>query len=98
MAAQYRVDLTAKAKSDIQQAKAWLTQPGSGRRAWALYARINRAILDLRESHHRWPGGEHDAVRERAVEGYRILYRCDDALRTVEVLRVFGPFQNRTSL
>ena len=76
----------------------WLTQPGAGQTAHRTLLAIEAAIKGLRIDHHRWPGGDHEGVRERKVGGYAILYRIDAEARVVSVLRVFGPFQDRSAL
>jgi len=61
-------------------------------------ARINRALVELRLAPLRWPEGDSGGVRERPVEGHRIVYRIDEAARAVTILRVFGPFQDRSDV
>jgi len=52
----------------------------------------------------RYPIGEHEGVRERPVEGHRILYvvapdtGTDRTAGDVLVLRVFGPGQSREQI
>ena len=87
-----------RAHHDILAAKAWLTQPGSGARGHRRYATLNRAVLDLGDAPLRWPVGDGAGVRERPVEGHRIFYRVDEAARVVTILRVFGPFQDRSDV
>lgn len=91
----YVLSIAARASIDIAQAKAWLTQPGSGRRGWRRYADLNRAVLDLATSPLRWPPSEQPGLRERSFVGYRVLYTVDEARLAVRVLRVFGPYQAR---
>ena len=68
-------------------------------------SRETLALRDLGRHPLRWPEGEHPGVRERQVEGYRILYRVaaapDDGgviAGGVLVARVFGLGQNRRGL
>lgn len=96
MTRRYALRVAALARQDILQAKAWLTQPGSGPRGHHRYATLNRAVLDLRHAPLRWPIGDNAEVRERPVEGHRLFYSVDVAARTVILLRVFGPFQDRS--
>ena len=92
----WSVTFTARARIDLLAVRRWLNQPGSGLRARLRLARINRALVELRFSPHRWPIGDNADVRERPIEGHRIFYRVDDDTRTAVVLRVFGPFQDRS--
>jgi plasmid stabilization system protein ParE len=93
-----RLEFTTRARRDLNGAKAWLTQPGSGRKAHNRYVAILRALLDLRYHPLRWPPAEHIGVRKQSVEGYIILYQISGDGGVVTVLRVFGPHQDRTSL
>ncbi|WP_295708346.1 type II toxin-antitoxin system RelE/ParE family toxin [uncultured Brevundimonas sp.] len=95
MDTEYAVVFAAHGRADLLAVRRWLNQPGSGLRARLRLAKISRALTELRFAPHRWPIGDHPGVRERAVEGHRIFYRVDEVQRTVNVLRVFGPFQNR---
>lgn len=92
----YRLTVADQARREVSQARTWLTQSGSGVRGRARYAALVRAIQDLRTAPTRWPTGDIDGVRERSIEGHRILYRVDETARHVTVLRVFGPFQDRS--
>lgn len=92
-----RVVFSARSRADLLAVRRWLLQPGSGLKASLKLARINRALVELQYAPLRWPEGETPGTRERPVEGHRILYRIDDS-HTLTVLRVFGPFQDRTDL
>jgi plasmid stabilization system protein ParE len=52
----------------------------------------------------RWPPGDHPGTREFTVEGYRVIYAMrpetgDNATAgDIEILRVFGPHQDRSRL
>jgi len=94
----WSVTFTARARSDLLAVRRWLHQPGSGLRARLRLAKINRALVELRLSPHRWPDGDVPTIRERPVEGHRIFYQLDETNRTVTILRVFGPFQDRSEL
>ena len=96
MACLYRLTIAEQARDDIAQARRWLTQPGSGRRGHTRYSELLRAIQDLRATPGRWPPSEIAGFRERTITGYRLIYRVDDDTQHVRVLRVFGPFQDRT--
>lgn len=91
----FTLSISRRASADIAAAKAWLTQPGSGKHGWGRYAELNRSVLDLRRNPLRWPIGEDPATRERPTGGYRILYAVDEGRMTVVILRVFGPNQDR---
>jgi hypothetical protein len=97
MGGPYRVIFTARARADLLAARRWLSQPGSGLKARLRSARITRAIVELQFTPFRWPEGQTSGVRERPVEGHRILYQVDDPAHTISLLRVFGPFQDRTA-
>lgn len=97
MKRRYDLRIAERARQDIQEAKAWLTQPGSGTRGHTRYASLNRALLELRETPLRWPIGDYGA-RERPIEAYRFFYFVDEAARRVTVIRLYGPFQSRLSL
>lgn len=96
MSVDWSVTFTARARSDLLAVRRWLNQPGSGLRARLRLAKINRALVELRFAPHRWPICDKPAVRERPIEGHRILYRLDETRRAVTILRVFGPFQDQT--
>jgi plasmid stabilization system protein ParE len=89
--------LSARAEADLLDARRWLEQPGSGLKARLKMTRINRAILELRFAPDRWPAGQIEGVRERLVEGYVIAYQVDRSRRRVRVMRVFGPYQDRSA-
>lgn len=94
----YQVVFTAQARVDLLAVRRWLYQPGSGLKARLRSARITRAIVELQFTPFRWPEGQTSGVRERPVESHRILYRINDADRTISIIRVFGPFQDRADL
>ncbi len=96
---------TDKALADLDAAKDWLTQPGSGPAARRRLAAIWAAIEGLREHPCLRPVGQHPGVRELpCVGGYRALYRVipdtgrDETAGDVRVLRVYGPGQDRRRL
>ena len=96
---------TDKALADLDAARLWLTQPGSGRRTRRRLAAIWAAIEGLREHPCRYPIGPHPGVRELPCDGgYRALYRIvpdtgrDETAGDVRILRVFGPDQSRDRL
>jgi plasmid stabilization system protein ParE len=92
----YRLDVSDEARADLASARLWLLQPGSGRRAHSRYQAILAAIEDLKTSPGRWPPGDFPDVRERPVSGHRIFYRLDLAGRRVRMMRIFGPYQDRS--
>lgn len=92
-----------RARGDIEAARRWLTQPGSGPVARRKLLAVLDAIEDLRDHPCRFPLGVHPGVRERlCAGGYRVLYRVrpdtgrDDNAGDVRVLRVYGPGQDRS--
>jgi plasmid stabilization system protein ParE len=96
---------TDKALADLDAARRWLTQPGSGPAARRRLAAIWAAIEGLRDHPCRYPFGHHRGVRELPCGGgYRATYRVvpdtdrDETAGDVRVLRVFGPGQSRERL
>jgi len=96
---------TDQALADLDAAKGWLTQPGSGPAARRRLAAIWAAIEGLRDHPCLHPAGQHPGVRELpCAGGYRALYRViPDTSRSetagdVRVLRVFGPGQDRGTI
>ena len=94
-----------EALADLDAAALWLSQPGSGPRAWRTLAAVRTDIRRLRQSPCLWPVGQYLGVRELPCDGgYRALYRVipdtgrDETSGDVRVLRVFGPGQSRDSL
>ena len=98
MTQETRLEFSARARRDLNRAKSWLTQPGSGRKAHDRYVSILRALLDLRHHPLRWAPAEHIGVRKLSVEGYVVLYQISGDGEVVTVLRVFAPYQDRASL
>lgn len=95
MTEEARVEFTARARRDLNNAKAWFTQPGSGQKAHSRYVAILLALLDLRHHPLRWAPAEHVGVRKVSVGGYIMLYQISEDDEVVTVLRIFGPYQNR---
>jgi plasmid stabilization system protein ParE len=94
-----------EALADLEEATIWLTQPGSGSRAWRRLATIRDSIERLSEHPCLWAVGRHAGVRELpCVGGYRALYEVvpdtgrDETASDVIVLRVYGPGQDRNCL
>ncbi len=94
-----------EALMDIDTVSRWLTQPGSGPRAWRRPAAIRDGIECLREQPCLWPRGQHPGTRELPGEGgYRTIYEGhpdtghSDTAGGVFVLRVYGPGQDRSTL
>ena len=97
--------LAPRARDDLEAARRWLMQPGSGPAAWRKLDAILAAIEGLRDHPCRFPLGPHPGVRERpCAGGGRALYRVrpdtgrDDTAGDVRVLRVYGPGQDRRIL
>jgi len=94
-----------RARDDLEGARRWLTQAGSGPAAWRRLSDLLDEIEDLREQPCLFPLGPHPGVRERlCAGGYRVLYRVvpdtgrNETAGYVRILRVFGPGQDRRSL
>jgi len=94
-----------EALADLEEIAHWLTQPGSGPRAWRRLAAIRDSIERLREHPCLWSIGQHPGVRELpCAGGYRALYEVipdtgrDETAGDVTVLRVYGPGQDRSRL
>jgi plasmid stabilization system protein ParE len=90
---------------DLEAVTDWLTEPGSGPRAWRRLAAIRDSIERLCEHPCLWPAGQHAGVRELPCEGgYRTLYQFipdtvrDETAGDEVVLRVYGPGQSRDGL
>ena len=97
------LNYTEKALADLDAARHWLMQPGSGPRARRRLTSIWAAIERLRDNPCRYPAGQHRGVRELPCDGgYRVLYRVhpdtdrDQTAGDVLVLRVYGPGQDRS--
>jgi len=98
-----RLIYAPRARQDLDDARHWLTQHGSGPAAWAKLDAILSAIEGLRDHPCRWPRGRHPGVRERlCAGGWRALYEVDpdtgrdDTAGDVRVLRVYSPGQDRS--
>jgi plasmid stabilization system protein ParE len=98
-----RLIYAREARDDLEAARAWLTQPGSGPAARRKLAAIRADIRRLQRQPCLWPVGDHPGVRELAATGgYRVLYKVapdtgrDETAGDVTVLRVYGPGQNRS--
>ena len=98
MSDDFRVEFTARARKDLQAAKQWLTQPGSGRRSHGRYLGMLNAIADLTASPHRWPASDHVGFRKRSIEGYLVIYSIDGGRQTVTIRRIFSPGQETSTL
>jgi len=93
-----RVTLAPRAIRDINDAKRWLLQEGSGPLAQGRYRAILRAIKDLHTHpvrHRR--SDDHPGRRVISVAGYRVLYTVtpdtgdNRTAGDVNVLAVLGP-------
>lgn len=94
----YKVRLVGRARTDLAEAKAWLTPPRRGRGAARRYALILEALLDLEIHPLRWPLSDHSGFRERPTQAHRVIYRILDDHDLVEVIRIFSPYQDRSTL
>ncbi len=97
-----RLSYTEKALDDLDAARLWLTQPGSGPVARRKLAAIRADIRRLQQVPCQWPVGDMPGVRElTGAGGWRVLYEVEpDTGRSadagdVRVLRVYGPGQDR---
>jgi len=52
----------------------------------------------LKVAPHRWPLGDNPNVRERVCESYRFFYEWSHNARTVTILRIYSPFQDRSDV
>ncbi|MFL5198485.1 MAG: type II toxin-antitoxin system RelE/ParE family toxin [Microvirga sp.] len=99
-----QVIISQNAARDMRSVREWLKQPGAGPKATRRLAQIRSAIRTLRHSPMQWPAGAHAAAREFTVAGYRVIYAVkpdtgeNATAGDVEVLRVFGPYQDRSRL
>lgn len=100
-----RLSYTEKALDDLDAARRWLTQPGSGPAARRKLAAIRADVRRLQQQPCLWPVGDHPGVRELpCAGGYRALYEVipdtgrDETAGDVRVLRVYGPGQDRSRL
>ncbi len=94
-----------RAREDFDAVRRWLTQPGSGPLARRTLAAIRASLRRLREQPCLWPVGDHPGVRELpCAGGYRVIYRVhpdtgrNETAGNIQVLRVFGPGQDRRTL
>jgi plasmid stabilization system protein ParE len=63
-----------EALADMDAIGGWLTQPGSGPKAWRRLAAIRDSIERLREHPCLWPAGQQPGTRELPCEGgYRAV-------------------------
>ncbi len=100
-----RLIYAQEARDDLEAARGWLTQPGSGPAARRKLAAIRADIRRLQQHPCLWPAGDHSGVRELpAAEGSRVFYKVepdtgrDETAGDVRVLRVYGPGQDRRRL
>lgn len=96
--ADYTIFLSARSRRDLNAIQRWLNQPGSGLKARLKVARITRALSELQFTPGRWPVGEHSGARQRPIEGHTVIYRIDERAKQVRTIRIFGPFQDRSTL
>ena len=93
-----------EALADLDAAALWLTQPGSGPRAWRRLAAIYESIEHRRETPCLWPAGRHPGTRELPCEGgYGAIYEVhpdtgqNRTAGDVVMPRVSGPGQDRST-
>ena len=83
------------ALDDLESIQRYLSQPGAGARAGRRWAAIRNALSALKTEPTLWAVGDHPGVRERPVEGHRIMYEIRGTRGDVVILRVYGPRQDR---
>jgi plasmid stabilization system protein ParE len=99
-----RLTISYAALGDLEAARAWLMQLGAGNKARARLIAIRDAITALRDTPCLWPVKDHPGIRQRPVEGYSIAYRVspdtghDATAGDVEIVRVFGPYQDQSEI
>lgn len=95
---------TKEAIADLEAARGWQTQPGSGAAGIRRVQAIRAAIRRLKTMPCLHARGERPGTRELSVEGHRIVYAVNpdtnrnDTAGDVLVLAVFGPGQDRSTL
>jgi hypothetical protein len=95
------LDYSPLALDDLARMRRWQNQPGSGTRGKEKARKVTVAAKELKADPVRWPAGKFPGTRERAVEGYTIVYEVTpdtNDRRTagdVFILRVYGPGQER---
>jgi plasmid stabilization system protein ParE len=73
-----RLIYAQEARDDLEAARAWLTQPGSGPTARRKLTAIRADIRRLQQQPCLWPVGDHSGVRELpAAGGYRVFYKVE---------------------
>ncbi len=71
-----RLKVSDEARGDLNQARGWLHQPGSGKVAHGRYKALTAAIRTVRTEPMRYRvNPEDDSERIVSVEGYRIIYK-----------------------
>jgi plasmid stabilization system protein ParE len=95
-----KLEYSRAARRDLEQMRAWLSQPGAGQRAKDRARDIARAVKNLRDTPVGWPRGDMPGTRQCVVKGYTIVYSVHpDTSETrsagdIYVVRVFGPGQD----
>jgi plasmid stabilization system protein ParE len=94
-----------EALADLDAIGSWLTQPGSGPKAWRRLVVIRDGIERLLEHPCLWPPRQHLGTRELPCQGgYRVVYvihpdtGLNETAGDVIVMRVYGPGQDRSTL
>jgi plasmid stabilization system protein ParE len=94
--------LSPEAVKDLQRIRQWYSQAGAGATAKAKTKRIIAAIKEIGRAPQRWPEGLLQNTQERVVAGHTIVYEASYANpisrrkpRRIDVLRIFGPGQDR---
>lgn len=73
-----RVSLSRQAARDLDHAREWLTQPGSGKRGRALWNALQDSRRELRRLPYLGPSSErYPGLRQLVVSGYRVIYLVD---------------------
>lgn len=95
-----RVSLSRQAARDLDHAREWLTQPGSGNRGRARWNALQDSRRELRRFPYLGPLSErYPGLRQLVVSGYRVIYLVDpdtgDSATAGDILivAVLGPGQ-----
>ena len=95
------VRLAPAAVRDLERARVWLHQPGSGPKARARFLHVRAAIRELASAPCRWaPWPKLAGTRKLSVEDYVVIYRVvpdtgdNGTAGDVEVIRIYGPYQD----
>jgi len=90
-----RLIYAQEARDDLEAARGWLTQPGSGPAARRKLAAIRADIRRLQQHPCLWPAGDHPSVRELpAAGGYHVFYKVEPDTGREVWFGFLWPFRN----